>query len=221
MQLSRMLELLSPEVVVSYRSLRRFLARTGLVAHAKRTTVRMAPSPPREIAEMDFGQLGTLVHTETGARELVWALRVVLPFSRFAFVWLLVHQTLEEVIAGLDASWRFFGGMPQRLIIDNFPAAVAGPDALEPRLTRVFLEYSQARGFIADPARVRRPRDKLAHLTAPRQLDGTASPGFKELRRVRTKPAALRRAYAFIEQIWSEYFCHWPFLPRSGIFLPH
>jgi hypothetical protein len=110
---------------------------------------------PGEIAEMDFGRLGTLVHAETGARQVVWALTVILPFSRFAFVWLLVHQTLDEVIAGLDASWQFFGGMPQRLIIDNFPAAVAGPDALEPRLTRGFLEYSQARGFIVDPARVR------------------------------------------------------------------
>jgi len=68
----------------------------------------MTPSAPGEIAEMDFGRLGTLVHAETGARQVVWALTVVLPFSRFAFVWLLVHQTLEEVIAGLDAAWRFY-----------------------------------------------------------------------------------------------------------------
>jgi hypothetical protein len=104
MQLSRMLELLSSDVVVSYSSLRRFLARTGLVNHAKRTTVRMAPSAPGEIAEMDFGRLGTLVHAETSARHIVWALTVVLPFSRYAFVWLLVHQTLEEVIAGVSGT---------------------------------------------------------------------------------------------------------------------
>ena len=46
------------------------------------------------------------------------------------------------------------------LVIDNFPVAVAGPDALHPRLTRGFLEYSQHRGFVADPARVRHPKDK-------------------------------------------------------------
>ena len=50
--------------------------------------------------------------------------------------------------------------MLQRLIVDNFPAAIAGPDALEPRLTRGFLEYSQARDFVVVPARVRHPRDK-------------------------------------------------------------
>jgi len=102
-----------------------------------RTTVRLAPSAPGEIAEMDFGRLGTLVHAETGARQTVWAMAVVLPFSRYAFIWPLLHQTLEEVIAGLEATWAFFHGITKRLIIDNFPAAVAGPDALEPRLTRL------------------------------------------------------------------------------------
>ncbi len=36
---------------------------------------------------------------------------------------------------------------------------MAGADAFHPRLTRGFLEYSQHRGFITDPARVRHPRD--------------------------------------------------------------
>ena len=43
---------------------------------------------------------------------------------------------------------------------NNFPAAVVGADALHPKLTHGFLEYSQHRGFITDPARVRHPRDK-------------------------------------------------------------
>ena len=37
---------------------------------------------------------------------------------------------------------------------------MAGADALHPRLTRGFLEYSQHRRFITDPARVRHPKDK-------------------------------------------------------------
>jgi transposase len=160
LQLSRVHELLSSEVHVSYGSLRRFVVRSGLVSRTACTTVRVVPSAPGEVAEMDFGRLGTLVHPESGARQTVWALAVVLPVSRFAVVWPLVHQTLDEVITGLEASWRFFDGIPHRLVIDNFPAAGAGPDPLQPRLTRGFLEYSQARGFLVDPARVRHPRDK-------------------------------------------------------------
>ncbi len=65
------------------------------------------------------------------------------------------------MIAGLEAAWAFFGGVPRYLVIDNFPAAVAGADPLHPRLTRVFLEYSQHRSFVADPARARHPKDEL------------------------------------------------------------
>ena len=57
-------------------------------------------------------------------------------------------------------SGAFFGGLPKYLVIDNCPPAVAVADPLQPVFTRGFLEYSQHRGFIADSARVRRPKDK-------------------------------------------------------------
>lgn len=159
LQLTRVHELLLGQgVSVSYTTLRRFVRQAGL-GKAARSTLRMAEWPPGEAAEMDFGRLGMMTEA-TGGRRAVWALVIVLPYSRHSFVWPLYKQTLEEVIAGLEAAWRFFRGLPKRLILDNFPAAVAGPDAWEPRLTRGFLEYSQARGFLADPARVRHPKDK-------------------------------------------------------------
>ena len=40
-------------------------------------------------------------------------------------------------------------------------ASGAGPDPLQPRFTRGFLEYSQHRGFIADAARVKRPQGQV------------------------------------------------------------
>ena len=45
-------------------------------------------------------------------------------------------------------------------MLDNFPAAIAGPDPLGPRPTRGLLEYSQARGFLVDAARPGHPKDK-------------------------------------------------------------
>ena len=113
-----------------------------------------------EVAELDFGRLGYICDPDSGRRRTVWALMVVLSYSRHCFVWPTHSQRLEDVIAGLEATWEFFGGVPGYLVVDNFPAAVAGADALHPRLTRGFLEYSQHRGFITDPARVRHPRDK-------------------------------------------------------------
>ena len=85
---------------------------------------------------------------------------VVLCYSRHIFVWPMLRQQLEAVIEGLEAAWRFFGGVPCHLILDNFPAAVAKADSLSPRLTKGFLDYAQFRGFLPDPARVRHPKDK-------------------------------------------------------------
>lgn len=160
LQVTRIQELLGQRgVPVRYTTLRRFIAEAGLRPQT-RTTVRLADPPPGAIAEMDFGRLGPLVDPTTGKRRVVWGLVIVLASSRHSFVWPLIQQTLAEVIAALEAAWRFFGGIPERLILDNFPAAVAGPDPLTPRPTVGFLEYSQARGFLVDPARVRRPQDK-------------------------------------------------------------
>jgi transposase len=159
LQLTRIAELLEPDVAVPYTTLRRFVRAQGLAA-APRDTVRMADTAPGEVAEFDFGRLGRLTNPTTGKYQLVWAMNIVLVYSRHQFVWPLIHQTLEEVIGGLEATWRFWGGIPRRIIFDNFPAAVAGADALNPVFTRGFLEYSQARGFIADPARARHPKDK-------------------------------------------------------------
>ena len=120
----------------------------------------MEDTPPGEVAEADFGRLGLIPDPETGRLKVVWAMLIVLGHSRHSFLWPLHQQTLPEVIAGLEATWAFFGGMPKYLVIDNFPAAVMGPDPLHPRLTRGFLEYAQHRGFFADPARARHPKDK-------------------------------------------------------------
>ncbi len=156
-QLTRIAELL--DLPVSYTTLRRYVRDHGL-GGSSRDTVRMADTAPGEVAEFDFGRLGLLIDPATGKRHLVWALNIVLTYSRHQFVWPLIRQTLEEVIAGLEAAWRFFDGIPRRVVLDNFPAAVAGADSLNPVLTRGFLEYSQARGFLVDPTRPRRPKDK-------------------------------------------------------------
>ena len=145
---------------VSYTSLQRFVARRNWRKRRNAATVRMEDTPPGEVAEMDFGRLGLVHDPETGRRRALWGLLLVLGHSRHSFLWPTFGQTLEDVIAGLESAWAFFGGIPKYLVIDNCPPAVAIADPLHPTFTRGFLEYSQHRGFIADSARVRRPKDK-------------------------------------------------------------
>ena len=88
---------------VSYTSLRRFIRKRNWGRRSVRT-VRMADTEPGEVAEADFGRLGMITDPTTGRRKAVWALIIVLSYSRPCFVWPTFSQKLEDVIAGLEAA---------------------------------------------------------------------------------------------------------------------
>ena len=69
---------------------------------------------------------------------------------------------------------------------------VAKADAVNPRLTREWLEYAQARGFVTDPARVRHPRDKPRVEAGVKFVQGNFFAGetFLDLADARAKKAA-------------------------------
>ena len=161
LQLTRVHELLIQRgISVSYSSLRRYCNRKDLRTKRNLSTVRMKDPGPGQVVELDFGRLGQIFDTGADRRRTVWALVLVMAYSRHMFVWPLYRQRLEDVVQGLERAWTFFGGIPQFLVIDNFPASVAGADRYKPRLTRGFLQYAQHRGFVPDPARSHHPQDK-------------------------------------------------------------
>ena len=130
--LTRVLELLAQRGnPVSYPSLHRFVARRN-----------WRWREPGEVAEVDFGRMGLVHDPDTGRRRTVWALIVVLAYTRHSFVCPPSIQRLEDVIAGLEAGWAFFRGIPKYLVMDNFPVAVAGggcpPPPAHSEIYRVF-----------------------------------------------------------------------------------
>ena len=86
---------------VSYTSLRRFIRKRNWGRRSVRT-VRRADTEAGEVAEADFGRLGMITDPTTGRRKAVWALIIVLSYSRHCFVWPMYSQQLEDVIAGLE-----------------------------------------------------------------------------------------------------------------------
>jgi hypothetical protein len=122
--------------------------------------VRVADGEPGSELQVDFGRMGLVPDPVSGRRRVCWALIFTAVYSRHCFVWLTFRQTTEAVIEGFEAAWRFFGGVFAVVIPDNMATVVDKADALEPRFNRAFVEYAQARGFVIDPARVRKPTDK-------------------------------------------------------------
>lgn len=148
-------------VVVPERTMHRYALEVCDVGRGRRgTTVRVDDGKPGEELQVDFGKLGRLLDPDTGRQRDVWALIFTPVVSRYSFVWLSHRQTLEDVIAGFEAAWAFFGGVFATVIPDNMKTIVEKADALEPRLNQAFVEYAQDRGFLIDPARVRSPQDK-------------------------------------------------------------
>lgn len=148
-------------VVVPERTLHRYaLEELGIGRSVRGSTVRVADGAPGDELQVDFGKLGRIPDPETGRQRDCWALVFTPVVSRYSFVWLTHRQTLDDVIAGFEAAWVFFGGVFATVIPDNMKTIVDGADSLEPRLNQAFVEYAQTRGFVIDPARVRSPQDK-------------------------------------------------------------
>jgi transposase len=159
-RLSKLRKLLRRQgVEVSYATLRRFaIAELGFGGTAP--TIPVADCGPGEEVQVDTGWMTHLAPDATGRRRRfrAWIFTAVL--SRYRFVYPVLRETTETAIEACEAAWAFFHGVFRVLIPDNTKAIVQRADPLEPRLTPAFLEYAQARGFVIDPTRVRRARDK-------------------------------------------------------------
>jgi transposase len=158
-------------VVVPYRTLHRY-AVTELGFGRRRPTVPVADGDPGVELQVDFGRLGLVPDPVRGTRRVTHGLIFTAVYSRHLFVFPTHRQTLEEVIAGFDAAWAFFGGVFAVVIPDNLKPVVDRADALDPRFNDAFREYAQARGFVVDPARVRHPQDKPRVESAVRYVRG-------------------------------------------------
>jgi transposase len=146
-------------VHTSYATLRRF-AMDELGWGKRAPTIRIDDCGPGEEAQIDFGCMGLMRDPEAGRERKLWVLIVTLVHSRYQFVYPTFEQTLHAVCAGLDATWRFFDGVAQRIVPDNMKAIVVKAHPTNPRLNDAFLDYATARGLFVDLARVRRPKDK-------------------------------------------------------------
>ena len=143
----------------SYATLRRF-AQAELGWGKRRVTVRLDDTAPGEVAQVDFGKIRMMRDPVTSKLRSLYVLIVTLVYSRYQFVWPCFFQTTEDVCEGLDAAWRFFGGITKVILPDNMSSVVTRADPLSPTITEAFAEYAQTRGFFIDAARVRSPKDK-------------------------------------------------------------
>jgi hypothetical protein len=114
---------------------------------------------PGEEAQVDFGR-GAPIRTTEGKLQKTWVFRIVLSYSRKAYSEVVLRQTTEAFIRALENAFRYFGGVPETVIIDNLRAAVKKPDWYEPELNPKVREFARYYGTVILPARPYTPEHK-------------------------------------------------------------
>ena len=132
---------------------------------------------PGEEAQVDYGEGAPTLHPGSGRYRKPRLFVMTLRYSRRSYrrvVW----KSSSEVWARLhEQAFRYFGGVPQYVVLDNLREGVIPPDIYEPQLNRLYGAMLAHYGVVADPARVRDPNRKGTVESAIQHTQATALKG--------------------------------------------
>ena len=139
-----------------YHSVRRFVARLG--AQTPLPFRRLECGPGEEV-QVDFGQGAFLVDSD-GKRRRPHVFRIVLSHSRKGYSEVVLRQTTDAFLMCLENAFWHFGGVPQRVVLDNLKAAVLHADWFDPELHPKMQVFAEHYGCVFLPTKPRMPRHK-------------------------------------------------------------
>jgi transposase len=141
----------------------------GSYASVLRLARQMDPKPvetytrkecePAEEAEIDFGYVGKMLDAEGNLRK-AWAFVMVLGWSRYAYVEFVFDQKVETWLRCHRNALEFFGGVPQRLVIDNLKSGITQAIWDDPHVQMAYRECAEHYGFLILPCRPATPEHK-------------------------------------------------------------
>ena len=110
---------------------------------------------------IDFaGDRLSYTDTETGEEVFVETYVAIMPFSGMTFITCVRSQGIEQFLMATVKALEFFGGVPRILVPDNLKSAVKKTDPYEPDLSTGMNDLANHYLCVAQPARVRKPKDK-------------------------------------------------------------
>jgi transposase len=158
--------------VGSYQAVKRFVRQVR--QSQPMPFVRMEVEPGAE-GQVDFGQGAWVI--ENGKRRRPHLFRIVLSHSRKGYSEAVWRQTTEGFIRCLENAFRYFGGVPRTLVIDNLRAAVSRADWYDPELNPKVEEFCRHYGVVILPTRPAMPRHKGKIESGVKYAQNNALPG--------------------------------------------
>jgi transposase len=141
----------------SYSSVRRFVH--NLEPSTPEAIVRVETAPGEE-GQVDFGFAGLVIDPESGELRRAWVFVMTLSWSRHQYVELVFDQKVETWLRLHRNAFAFFGGVPERIVVDNLKAAIVRRYLNEPEAQHSYAECANHYGFLIAACRPHTPQHK-------------------------------------------------------------
>jgi len=115
-------------------------------------------SPPGKQMQIDWGHFGTIAYGQTNRK--LYALAVIECYSRMLYVEFTHSQKQEVLHQALLNAFRFFGGSPQELVVDNMLTAVREREGRIVAFNEAFLNFLRPLKIVPHACNVRAPQEK-------------------------------------------------------------
>ena len=120
---------------------------------------------PGEEAQIDFGYVGLMPYPDThgpcnSSKKKAWVFNMRLSYSRLDYYEVVFDQKVETFIRCHINAFRYFGGVPCTVKIDNLKAAILEATFYEPVYQQVYKQFAEHYGCMVVPCRVRSPQEK-------------------------------------------------------------
>lgn len=148
--------LLAEGVKVSTRSINRYIDK--IFPKEAKSTIHIVTEPGQE-GQVDFGHVGEMCDINGNNRKL-YVFVMTLSHSRYRYVEFTFSQDQVSWARLHINAFKFFGGVPARIILDNLKAGVIKPNIYDPTLNETYSELSRFYGFTIDPAKAYKPEHK-------------------------------------------------------------
>ena len=140
----------------SYQSVKRYVGK--LKARQPKRVWRIECEPGEEV-QVDFGA-GAMIENAGDRRRRSWVFRMVLSYSRKGYSEAVMRQDTETFLRCLENAFRYFGGAPTVLNLDNLKAAVLKADWYDPEINPKLADFCRHYGVSVMPCRPAIPQHK-------------------------------------------------------------
>lgn len=131
---------------------------------------------PGEVVEIDFGEVGVYPGND-GKKHRTFGFAVILHYSKKRYYGIVQDQKLETLCREMTNAFTYFGGVPEKVKVDNMKTAVLKNQHYHLELNQNFLEYAYHYGFAIVPCTPYSPEQKGGVEGGIKYLQGNFIPG--------------------------------------------